>query len=125
VIYTNCVCNEQLVCLTSDGSSVILTPVDGFYERFGRRLREMRKGAELTQDQVASRLGVNRTTLVNIEKGRQRVALDQVIELANILGCDAAELLPTNYGTEPEAIAGVAAEGAQFVSGVRSQRSRS
>jgi len=98
--------------------------MSGFYQRFGLRLRVHRKEAGLTQDQVASRLGVNRTTIVNIEKGRQRVALHQLVELADILGCAPGDLLPSG-DDQSSPIVGVIPEGAAFVSRIQSKRARS
>ena len=69
---------------------------DGFYERFGQRLAEMRRGVKprLTQAVLAKRVGVSRSTIANIEKGRQRCPLHLLPELAHSLGCDPAALLP-------------------------------
>lgn len=67
--------------------------MEAFYEGFGRRLRQLRRSAGLTQEQLARRLGLNRTTVVNIEGGRQRVAVHQLVELADALGCEPSELL--------------------------------
>ena len=61
---------------------------------FGSRLRERRKKAELSQDGLASAAGLSRTSVVNIERGRQGVSLATIYRLAEALGCASTDLLP-------------------------------
>lgn len=76
--------------------------MDDFYERLGKRIRSLRTENGATQEDMAGRLGVNRTTFVNIEKGRQRLAVHQLVDLANALGCDPGDLLVENVGLTGE-----------------------
>lgn len=69
--------------------------VERIYEEFGQQLKVARKRAGLTQKEVASRVGLSRTSVTNIEKGRQHVALHQVFLLAEAIGCSARDLMPT------------------------------
>lgn len=64
------------------------------YREFGRRLRHARKRAGLSQEDLAERLGVSRAAVANIELGRQRVALHQLVSAASTLGLDPRDLLP-------------------------------
>jgi len=59
----------------------------------GERIASMRKSEGLTQAQVASRLGVSRTTVVAMEKGSRRPTNEELVELSGILGVSAHELL--------------------------------
>lgn len=68
---------------------------DAFYPQLGQRLRERRKRRGITQEEVASFLHLNRTTVINIEKGRQRLAVHQLAQLADHLGCTPNDLIPT------------------------------
>jgi transcriptional regulator with XRE-family HTH domain len=52
----------------------------------GRRLQAARKARGLTQQEVADRIGVARTTLVAIEKGERRVQPDEIVQLASLYG---------------------------------------
>lgn len=65
-----------------------------FYEEFGANLRAARKRAGLTQQELAERIDLTRTSVTNIERGSQRIALHQLFELANALGDDPLDLLP-------------------------------
>lgn len=68
--------------------------MDQLYREFGRLLRERRKAAHLTQDDLADRVGLARTSITNIERGRQHVSLHMLYELADAVGAHASELLP-------------------------------
>lgn len=48
----------------------------------------------MDQQSFADALGVSRTTVSNIERGAQRVFLDQVYRVAEILGKPPTDLLP-------------------------------
>jgi transcriptional regulator with XRE-family HTH domain len=84
--------------LTSEVPSVILGAVDGLYREFGRQFREARKEAGLTQKHVAERVGLTRTSVTNIERGRQHISLHQLYLLAAAVGRQPAELLPDHDG---------------------------
>lgn len=98
--------------------------MEGFYQGFGNRLTQVRRSTGLTQEQLARRLGINRTTLVNIEKGRQRVAVHQLIEFAQALRCEPTELLPPHGLSydKVEAGAGTDGQAADFVIMVQAKK---
>jgi transcriptional regulator with XRE-family HTH domain len=64
---------------------------------FGERIRELRKGKNLTQREVADKVGINFTYLSKIENDKldrdQYPREDTVRKLAEALGADADELL--------------------------------
>jgi transcriptional regulator with XRE-family HTH domain len=68
--------------------------MDGLYTQFGRLLRDLREEAGLTQDQVAERVKLKRTSITNIERGRQHIALHQLYLLAAAVGKSPSDLLP-------------------------------
>jgi transcriptional regulator with XRE-family HTH domain len=68
--------------------------MDGLYKQFGKQLRDLRRAAGLTQDQVAERVKLKRTSITNIERGRQHIALHQLYLLANAVGKAPSDLLP-------------------------------
>jgi transcriptional regulator with XRE-family HTH domain len=67
--------------------------MEEFYVRLGQRIREARKSSGMTQEAAAARLSLSRTSFVNIEKGRQRLAVHQLVDLAKVLGFEPGELL--------------------------------
>jgi transcriptional regulator with XRE-family HTH domain len=70
------------------------TPQGYFYRDFGSRLAEARRRAKITQEALSKAVGLSRTSIVNIEKGRQPVQLHLVAKLAMSLGVALAELIP-------------------------------
>jgi transcriptional regulator with XRE-family HTH domain len=69
------------------------------YKEFGDRLRARRKAAKLTQSELAERVGLTRTSITNIEAGRQHVVLHQLFMLASKVGAEPHELLPREPAT--------------------------
>ncbi|HTZ87266.1 MAG TPA: helix-turn-helix transcriptional regulator [Solirubrobacteraceae bacterium] len=74
------------------------------YKEFGSRLRTRRKAAKLTQGELAERVGLTRTSITNIEAGRQHVVLHQLFLLASNVGAEPHELLPRERTTLEELI---------------------
>jgi transcriptional regulator with XRE-family HTH domain len=68
--------------------------VDRFYVRVGDRIRDARSAARLTQAELAAHLGLARSSIANIEGGRQRLPLHMFALIAETLNIKAAELLP-------------------------------
>jgi len=72
--------------------------MDGFYEAFGERVRRARAAQGMNQQELGSAVGLNRTSISNIEKGRQRVALHMLFEFAAVLKVEPESLLPEPDG---------------------------
>lgn len=68
--------------------------MDRFYVEFGRRVRAAREKASLTQEQLATALGLTRSSVANIEAGRQRPLLHITAAVAEATGVPADQLLP-------------------------------
>lgn len=60
----------------------------------GQRIRRVRERRRLSQGQLAKRLGLSRTSVVNLEQGRQRVPLDRIYDAARYMGVPVTRLLP-------------------------------
>lgn len=67
---------------------------DQFYHQVGTRIREGREKRAMTQEALAKIIGLSRTSLTNIERGRQRILLHTLSEIATALGMNANELFP-------------------------------
>jgi transcriptional regulator with XRE-family HTH domain len=67
-----------------------------FYREVGRRVKNARKARSLTQEALASLVSLTRTSITNIEKGRQKILLHTLADLAKALQVDYAVLLPDN-----------------------------
>lgn len=65
-----------------------------FYVEVGRRVRLARERLGLTQDSLATQVMLSRTSVTNIEKGRQKMLAHTLYSLAGALNVQPAELLP-------------------------------
>lgn len=63
----------------------------------GQLLKATRRKRHVAQDAFAKAMGVSRTTASNIERGRQRLFLDQVYRAAEILSVSIDKLLPVRH----------------------------
>lgn len=66
------------------------------YFTVGIAIRQARQAIEMTQGELAKRAGLARTSIVNIEGGKQRVPLATLYDIADVLGVQAVTLLPRN-----------------------------
>jgi transcriptional regulator with XRE-family HTH domain len=66
----------------------------GFYSELGRRVRKAREERGLTQEALASLVSLTRTSVTNIEKGRQKILTHTLVDLAMALQTSCADLLP-------------------------------
>lgn len=73
------------------------------YKAVGRVIADVRNHHGLTQAELADRTGgrLSRSAIANIESGRQRVALHHLIDIAEALGIDAQELMPSMQDVPP------------------------
>ena len=77
------------------GSSIKDAPQQvAFYRRLGENIRRCRKRSKLSQETLAKLIGLTRTSLTNIENGRQHPPLHTLCEIAEKLRVDIKELLP-------------------------------
>ena len=66
------------------------------YRTLGLRIRDARRRSvpRLSQQDLATRIGISRTSIVNIEAGRQHAPLHVVVGIAEALATDIATLIP-------------------------------
>ena len=75
---------------------------EGFYLRVAERIRSRREELRLTQADLADRAGVTRSSVANIETGRQAVLLHQFVGLARALDMPWDQLMPKEGDHVPE-----------------------
>ncbi len=64
-----------------------------FYIAVGRRIAEARQ-PRMTQDDLARAVSLSRTSIINIEKGRQQVLVHTLVSISRALGVLPDKLLP-------------------------------
>lgn len=68
-------------------------------------LREKRLSANLTQEQLAKRLGVQRTTVTMWETGETMPRTDKLPEIAKILNCNIGDLFEKSTAEQEKKVA--------------------
>ena len=73
-----------------------LLPIDEktWYEDIGLRIKLARQEMRLTQQELAEKTGLKRTSITNIEKGLQKTSVYMLYKLSYILNKDFHDLLP-------------------------------
>lgn len=74
-------------------SEVADRPLDPFYVRLGSRLKRARDARKLTQEQLATILGVSQGSISGYENGAITVDAKTLYQLSEILGITASVLL--------------------------------
>jgi transcriptional regulator with XRE-family HTH domain len=82
-------------------SAAMKTKDDAFFKRLGARIAQARKQMDMTQVQLAERLGVAQQTLAHYEVGRARIAADLLPVLAEALELSLDEMLIGESATRP------------------------
>lgn len=59
----------------------------------GERIRRARLHADLTQEKLSERVGLDRTTIIRIEAGSSAALLDHLLLIADALGVPLADLV--------------------------------
>lgn len=66
---------------------------DDFYLILGKQIRAVRKAFGMAQADVASAVGISRSSLANIEAGRQGVYAHQLVRMAAVLNVRVGDLV--------------------------------
>jgi len=64
-----------------------------FYIAVGQRIAKARQ-ARMTQDALGQLVSLTRTSIINIEKGRQQILVHTLVDVAQALGVAPEKLLP-------------------------------
>jgi len=78
--------------------------LDGFYAVVGGLIREARDRRGVTQEALATLVSLSRTSLTNIERGRQKVQLHTLCGLAAALEVTPGLFLPKDVLELPKAV---------------------
>lgn len=66
------------------------------YKTIGERLKQLRLEAGMTQAQLAAATGVLRTSVTNIEAGRQKPPLHLLYRMCVVLDVEVSSIVPSN-----------------------------
>lgn len=69
--------------------------MEWMYEQIGRRIRVERQRKGFSQERLAQAAGLSRASIVNVERGRQKVMVHSLYAIANVLEIDVYALMPS------------------------------
>ena len=72
--------------------------------QIGRRIAQIRKAKGLTQQELASTVGITQTLLSSYERGRLRIAAEMLAQIALALGASADQILGIEQEKESEGL---------------------
>ena len=72
-----------------------------YLQELGLRLKLQRVKAGFTQEHLADRAGMHRTFIGLVERGESGLSLERLVDLAEALGVEPAELLPRRTRSNP------------------------
>ena len=73
-------------------------------KNLGAYLRRLREKAEMSQDYVASKIGVSRTTYVQIEKGSRELTISEAEKLSELFDMDLGSFLQAKNVAKPDVV---------------------
>jgi transcriptional regulator with XRE-family HTH domain len=91
------------------------------YEMLGGNIRRERDALDLNQSELAKLVGLSRTSVTNVELGRQALSVHQLFDFAAALGVDAAQLLPRPETRAKGEIEPLPADVTQWVASLKSR----
>jgi transcriptional regulator with XRE-family HTH domain len=74
---------------------------DFFYKTLGDAIRRAREQRGISQSALAATIGLGRTSITNIEQGRQKLLLHTAYDIALALHVTLADLLPQESVASP------------------------
>ena len=91
----------------------VMVPIDEemLYSQLSACIRERREALGKTQAELADGIGVLRTSINNIEKGRQRPPLHMIYRIAEELDFEVRDLLPERAVVTTKELVGVEVNG--------------
>lgn len=66
------------------------------YEEFGKKLKKLREESSLTQNEIATKLGISRSALNQYEKGVRKAPLNIIMKFSELFRVSVDELLDIN-----------------------------
>lgn len=81
---------------------------DLLYKEIGKKIKELRGKAGLTQEGLAKDIGVSRASIANYENSNQAIYISDLYKIADVLHNDITEILPSlkeiKSKSEPEGL---------------------
>lgn len=77
-----------------------MTPDKKILIQLGGRIRDVRKGLGISQEELAHLSGMHRTYVSSVERGERNISVLNLLSIAGVLGVDAGSLI-TGLARDP------------------------
>ena len=91
------------------------------YYQIGQRIRKIRKAHKLSQDELASKVGISTTHMSHIETGNTKLSLPVLVDLADALQVRVDDLL---FDSPRDSVSSTGVELQQLLDGCNSQQAK-
>src|SRR5690349_3333650 len=68
---------------------------DLLYQHIGEQIKRIRQESNMSQEELANKVGVTRTSITNIERGFQKLPLHLLYNICEVLNVEAISFLPS------------------------------
>jgi transcriptional regulator with XRE-family HTH domain len=73
---------------------MILPDIEEFYIELGARIKTERTKRKINQEDLGAQLELTRASIINLEKGRHRPSIYQLLSIANYFNLEYTALIP-------------------------------
>ena len=91
------------------------------YYQIGQRIRKIRKAHKLSQDELASKVGISTTHMSHIETGNTKLSLPVLVDLADALQVRVDDLL---FDSPRDSVSSTGDELQQLLDGCNAQQAK-
>ncbi len=71
-----------------------LPEIESFYSDLGEKIKVERLRQRISQEELANYIGLTRASIINLEKGRHRPSVYQIIQISTMFNIDYTKLIP-------------------------------
>lgn len=71
-----------------------LPSIENFYHELGEKIKFERLRQRISQEELADYLNLTRSSIINLEKGRHRPSVYQILQIAAMLNIEYIKLIP-------------------------------
>ncbi len=107
------------------GKKLDIMEKSAIYEAVGGNIRRERLVREMNQTELARRVGLSRTSVTNLELGRQSILVHQLVSIANALGVAPASLMTVKNDDAPDVAQQLSPQLTKWVESLKSRHVQS
>lgn len=99
------------------------TTHEKIYMEIGQKIKKARQAMNMSQEELSSHIGLTRTSITNIEKGRQQILVHTLLLFCEVLHIHPNDLLPSQEESYERALKELAPEHRSLIENTLKARS--